>query len=281
MSATTIAAPATAAPDLNNQVLYVRFEIRTSRVTLYRFKEADSDCVWTVPTYSTRVQGLRTGFPERAPKVRSRPRALQSPTHSHTPVRRIPNRRRRVAPARPWSAPTPPNDSSDLHFRYLLITQSFQVRFGRSMVQTTRTVRGSSEHSPSSPPDTVSTNLKHQRNYKSILLLDGRVHAAHARRGDLHHLPTRSICVFLTMNIGRFLKRERERESHRTHARTFELSKIRPKSRHSLVTHPLFTKTEVQIALAQSTSEPISTCSTPLLSKNGERISGPTPSANI
>ena len=57
-------------------------------------------------------------------------------------------------------------------FRYLLVTRSFSVRIGRSRVQTTRTVRSFPEHSRSSSPDTVSTTLKNQRSYKSLLSLD-------------------------------------------------------------------------------------------------------------
>ena len=61
--------------------------------------------------------------------------------------------------------------SSDL--RFLLCNYgTFPVRFGRSQKPTTRTVRGSPEHSPSSPSDTVSTTLKNQRNSTSVLWLD-------------------------------------------------------------------------------------------------------------
>ena len=50
-------------------------------------------------------------------------------------------------------------------FRYLLVTRSFPARFGRRRVPTTRTVRGSPEHHRVSSPETVSTVLKHQREF--------------------------------------------------------------------------------------------------------------------
>ena len=60
----------------------------------------------------------------------------------------------------------PADESSDLHF-VLCNYGTFSARFGLWRVPTTRTVRGSPEHAPSSSPDTVSTNLKNQRNSKS------------------------------------------------------------------------------------------------------------------
>ena len=61
----------------------------------------------------------------------------------------------------------PQRQVRNLRFRYLLVTRSFQVRFGLWTVQPTRTVRGSSEHPRSFSPDTVSTLLKRQRNFQS------------------------------------------------------------------------------------------------------------------
>ena len=50
-----------------------------------------------------------------------------------------------------------------------LVSRPFQVRFGPTIVPTTRTVRGFSEHFRSSSPDTVSPILnKKKRNCKSL-----------------------------------------------------------------------------------------------------------------
>ena len=58
---------------------------------------------------------------------------------------------KRATPRAPEYAPTPtPNDRPRFAFCYLLTTQSFQVRFGRWRVQSTRTIRGFPEHSRSS-----------------------------------------------------------------------------------------------------------------------------------
>ena len=54
----------------------------------------------------------------------------------------------------------------------LLVSQSFQVRFGLWPVPTTHIVRGFPDHFRSSSPDTVSTNLENQRDCKSLLPLD-------------------------------------------------------------------------------------------------------------
>ena len=61
-----------------------------------------------------------------------------------------------------------PPKSGAIRVSFSVIYGTFPDRFGRSMVPTTRAVRVSIEHSPSSLDSTpVSTNLKRQRNSKS------------------------------------------------------------------------------------------------------------------
>ena len=58
-------------------------------------------------------------------------------------------------------------------FRSVLVTRSFPVRFGLGRVPTTRTVRGSPEHSRSSKARDLSQPISNTfRNSKSILWLD-------------------------------------------------------------------------------------------------------------
>ena len=61
----------------------------------------------------------------------------------------------------------PPTTGTRFAFRSLLITQSFQVRFGRSRVPTTPGVRGSPEHSRSSLASTPSLNHSQTPNVES------------------------------------------------------------------------------------------------------------------
>ena len=56
------------------------------------------------------------------------------------------------------------SDEGGVWFRHPLVSLSCPARLGRSILPTTRTVRGFPEHARSSSSDTVSTNLKHERN---------------------------------------------------------------------------------------------------------------------
>ena len=132
-------------------------------------------------TRSTSASALlrpRRWLPPR-PRGRPSPRRRRSVARSGCAVRRratTPRSRRPIsrggcawsrssARTGPPGAPRPTTVSMCVSFS---VTRSFPVRFGLWTVPTTRTVRGFPQHVRSSPPDTVSTTLKHERNCKSI-----------------------------------------------------------------------------------------------------------------
>ena len=102
------------------------------------------------------------GFPQNTLEIVLAPETLCD-THS------VAKTNSEFSTSRVDAAPSAPNHSIDLHFAIDTYLGRFQSDSDDQRVPTTRAVRGSPEHSPSSSPDTVSPILINQRNSESIL----------------------------------------------------------------------------------------------------------------
>ena len=123
-------------------------------------------------------------------------------------------------------APAPNRRARDSRFVSDEVSRSFPVRFGLRTVPTTRTLCVIIEHARTSPPDTVSPTLKHQRNSQRNSLLDACQRAARGSRRARRGLECREIYIYIYIyqtDEERFERGTRESSSTRPrYRRTFE-----------------------------------------------------------